>query len=108
MKLALYIIWPLAAVIYLRASFLAMGKIKRRFFPADTFKLGQLISTLGFAVALVLAILAKLNLLVYLAIINLIYTFLFYLQPTPRTTNSIAKIFILTNLLFALLIIFLR
>jgi len=108
MKLAAYLIWPLALIIYLRASYMAMGRAKWRFFPADTFKLGQLVSTLVFVALLVLAILSKLNLLVYLAIINLIYTFLFYLQPTPRTTNSIAKIFILTNLLFALLIIFLR
>jgi hypothetical protein len=106
MKYLIYSIWAISFLIYLRASFLAQGKVKKKFFIGETFQLGQAAAAILFLGLIILSFAAHIRLLFYLNILNLVYTFLFYLQPTPRTTRTTLKLFLLTNIIFAALYVF--
>lgn len=92
-------------LIYLRSSLLAAGKINKKLFKNESFLLGQKICLAIFALGLALSITFRQKIFIYLNSINLIYLFLFYLQPTPRTTKMILNIFILTNILLIVLVL---
>lgn len=102
MEIILFIIWLIATIIYLRASFLAQGKIKTKLFNNETFLIEQKIVAIFYAIGALACFLVKLEYFGYLFVANLIITFLFYLQPTPRTTKKLLHIFILLNFIFAL------
>jgi len=105
-KYLIYLIWVISFLIYLRASYLAQGKVGKKIFVGETFQLGQALSAILFLGLIALSFAAQIQLLFYLNILNLVYTFLFYLQPTPRTTRTVLKLFLLTNIVFAALYIF--
>jgi hypothetical protein len=92
------IIWIAAILVYLRSSALAIGNAKRAF-AFETFLLGQQVSAFLSLAALVLSIIAKNNTAIVANIINLLYIFLFYLQPTPRITKILLKLFVATNII---------
>jgi len=106
MKYLIYLIWTISFLVYLRASFLAQGKVKKKLFVGETFQLGQAAAAILFLGLIILSFAAHIRLFFYLNILNLFYTFLFYLQPTPRTTRTTLKLFVLTNIIFAALYVF--
>jgi len=105
MKYLLLVLWLLGIVIYLRASLQAQGKIRTKLFAKDAFLLGQqVVAILSFA-QLIVGLIFNQTIIAYSAIANLILTFLFYLQPTPRTTRKVTWLFIITNVIFALFLL---
>ena len=103
MQYLLLFIWLLAAIIYLRSSLQAIGRVKKKLFEKDGFLLGQQIIACLLALQAALAFIFSQKIIAYGAIANLIIDFLFYLQPTPRTTKKILWVFIILNIIFALL-----
>jgi len=104
-EITLIIIWIIATGLYLRASSLAQGKVKTKFFAGETFLLEQKIIVSLYSIGAVVWFLMDFKYLGYLFLTNLIVTFLFYLQPTPRTTKKLLYIFILLNIIFAITLI---
>jgi len=97
----LVIIWIIATSLYLRASFLAQGKVKTKLFRSETFLLEQKITAVLYSLGAIVWFLMDFKYLGYLFLANLIVTFLFYLQPTPRTTKKLLYIFLFLNAVFA-------
>ena len=97
---AIIAIWVLSLAIFLRAAFLAIGTAKKKFPNGETFLLDQKISFTLLILGLVGAFVVKQTLFIYLFATSLLCLFLFYLQPTPRTTKLVLKIYIVLNLIF--------
>lgn len=107
MNILLYILWPLGATLYIRASQLAKGQGVRKIFKKESFLLNQQISATVFLLGLINAIIAQNKYSIYLFAVNLLILSLFYLQPTPRTTRKLLWLFMLANAIFVALIVLL-
>jgi len=79
---------------------LAQGNLKWKITQHESFLHGQIAAAIIFALGLIIAIETGQNLFLAVFAVNLIFDFLFYLQPTPRTTSALLKIIISLNLIF--------
>lgn len=100
MKIIIPLLWIIGFVVFERAAALAKGKVKSRLFEQESFLLEQKICTVIFLLGLISSVVIRSDYLIYLFLVNLIITSLFYLQPTPRTTKKLEIIFILANIMF--------
>ena len=103
MTYLIYILWLLVFIVYLRASYLAIGNTKK-LFPSETFLLEQQIVALLSLAGLILSIILRKNIFIVANTANLLYILLFYLQPTPRISKLLLKLFIATNLILFIII----
>jgi len=102
MEIAIFAIWVIGIIIYFRASYQAEGRVKSKLTNADNFITWQKFLALIFVVGEILSLISGQISFIYLFAANLFILFLFYLQPTPRTTKKVLWVFILINVIFAL------
>lgn len=107
MKYIIYLAWFVGLLTYFRASQLAQGNNKWKVNQKETFLHGQIFVAAVFVAGLVIAVIYGWKIFSAIFIIDLVFDFLFYLQPTPRTASTLLKIVIIVNLaLLAYLLIF--
>ncbi|MDH4358615.1 MAG: hypothetical protein OEV37_01540 [Candidatus Berkelbacteria bacterium] len=103
MTYSLLSLWLLAIIIYIRASLLATGTWTKKLFKQEGFLLWQKLSAVILTLSAIYALLAGVKFLAIPFAINLIFNFLFYLQPTPRTTKLLLKLFTISNLILLII-----
>ena len=106
MKIILLVLWVLSVGLYFRSSFLAQGKSFTKIAKKESFLLWQKTIGVLLGIGFILSIVFYRTFFPYLFAANLLILFLFYLQPTPRTTRALLWIFILTNIALALIYFF--
>lgn len=100
------ILYAAGGLLFLRAALFALGKKTKKIFKFDTLENQQKLTGLIFISMCIVCAIFSARWFFYLGLIDLILTFLFYLQPTARTTKTILRIFILINILFLAIIIY--
>jgi hypothetical protein len=100
------ILYTAGGLLFLRAALFALGKKTKKIFKFDTLENQQKLTGLIFVAASILCAIFNVKWFFYLGLIDLILTFLFYLQPTARTTKMILRIFLVINILFLAIIIY--
>jgi len=103
MENLLVVVWIVTSLIFIWASTLALGKVK----STTLKKIGVLSWQKTLAVliisALFFSIFWEMSFYIYIFAANLFILFLFYLQPTPRTSRYLLYLFLTLNLVLLVL-----
>jgi len=100
------ILYTLAGLLFLRSALFALGKKTVRIGKIDTLENQQKLTGIVLIALCVISAIYKSSIFFYIGVFDFLLTFLFYLQPTARTTKSILKVFLLVNIVALAVIIY--
>jgi len=95
----IYTLLIISYLVVARGAFLAVGKASRKIGVWESFLFYQKVSAVLFIALALISYFYDVRIILYLSLVNLLLVGLFYIQPTPRTTKSIAVFFIVINIL---------
>jgi len=98
----IYLLLCLFYVLALRGAYLALGRGGKKLAKWESFLLYQKLSAIVLIILFAISLYLGLSKICYLALVNLLLLFFFYLQPTPRITKIISIVFVILNLGFLL------
>jgi len=93
----LILTWVLGIVVFIRGAQLTQGTKRRKIFKSESPIFYQKLMALLFVTMAIVAFFILQKFFAYTALINLLITAMFYLQPTPRTTKKLFYAFAIIN-----------